>query len=438
MIAAQTKARMTPPTGTRDTRFRPPELIAGPAELLAGAATAPCGRSVNRPVRSFLVRACSARPDRSSNSSWVIRPAWKCSLSSATAWSRSASDTRKSPRGKLLLCVSMAGVPSVDKPCSMPDSLNTTRRDAPRASAYELTSGTPPEGGRVEKCRPLDDGSIPPLEYPQRAEGVPAARRAHAFLEIEIDAPRMDVVEQPPAVGLPLRPHDVHRLRHPRIRVRARPAEVVERAQHVVVPVVGKRELQIRGPYHVPRALAPEQSPLQQVLLTAPASLAHLRGPAGRALELEQAVEHVHRRVEGGPHRSVLDLAVPAAVSEPLGKDALDERAHVHPEVGPALDRPSVDAGLDLPVEEPLPVVLPAPVLRDKPDRPAGGLRRRVKPEKLQGLQGVHGGRPRLPWFTASVASREASPAGPQPVGILEGEQARAPAIALHPGSLGR
>jgi hypothetical protein len=37
-------------------------------------------------------------------------------------------------------------------------------------------------------------------------------------------------------------------------------------------------------------------------------------------------------------------------------------------------------------LEEPLPGVLPAPVLCHKPDRPAGRLRRRVKPEELQSL----------------------------------------------------
>jgi hypothetical protein len=42
------------------------------------------GRSVNRAARSSPVRACSARPDRSSNSSCVSRPAWKCSLDCLT------------------------------------------------------------------------------------------------------------------------------------------------------------------------------------------------------------------------------------------------------------------------------------------------------------------------------------------------------------------
>lgn len=44
-------------------------------------------------------------------------------------------------------------------------------------------------------------GPVPPLEHPERAEGVPAARRAHAALEVEVDVTRVDPVERPPAVG---------------------------------------------------------------------------------------------------------------------------------------------------------------------------------------------------------------------------------------------
>ena len=94
--------------------------------------------------------------------------------------------------------------------------------------------------------------------------------------------------------------------------------------------------------------------------------------------------------------------------------------------------------GLDLAVEVPLPGVFPAPVLRHQPDRPAGGLRRRVEPENLQSLQSVHRGRPGLPRLTAGIARREARAAVPEPVGTLEREETRTPAVMLHPGSLSR
>src|SRR5882762_8706039 len=117
------------------------------------------------------------------------------------------------------------------------------------------------------------------------------------------------------------------------------------------MPVVRKRELEISRYGYLSGGLATEQVALEQVLLTGAAGRAHVRGSAGRAFELEQAIEHVDRRVEGGPHRSVLDLAVPAAVIEALGEDPLDDRRNVHAEVGPGLDRPAVDAGFHFALE---------------------------------------------------------------------------------------
>src|ERR1044072_7745378 len=60
--------------------------------------------------------------------------------------------------------------------------------------------GRPPGRGAVA-VRPSGD-SVPPIEHPECPESVPAARRAHTGLKIEVDAARMDAVEQPPAVGL--------------------------------------------------------------------------------------------------------------------------------------------------------------------------------------------------------------------------------------------
>jgi hypothetical protein len=65
-------------------------------------------------------------------------------------------------------------------------------------------------------------------------------------------------------------------------------------------------------------------------------------------------------------------------------------------------------------------------------------VRRRVKPENLQSLQCVHRGRPGLPRLTAGIARREARAAVPEPVGTLEREETRTPAVMLQPGSLSR
>ena len=84
-----------------------------------------------------------------------------------------------------------------------------------------------------------------------------------------------------------------------------------------------------------------------------------------------------------------------------------------------------------------LPVVLPAPVLGDERDRPTGGITRRIQPQDLQGLQGVHSRGPGLPWFATGVARREAGTTVPQPVGVLERQKTGAPALVLHTRSLG-
>jgi hypothetical protein len=76
-------------------------------------------------------------------------------------------------------------------------------------------------------------------------------------------------------------------------------------------------------------------------------------------------------------------------------------------------------------------------VLGDKRDRAPRGLGRRIQPEDLQRLQGVHRRGPGLPRLAAAIGSGEARPAGPQPVGILEREQAGTPAFVFDPRPLG-
>jgi hypothetical protein len=185
-------------------------------------------------------------------------------------------------------------------------------------------------------------------------------------------------------------------------------------------------------------APAAKQVAFEQVLLTAASGIAHRCVSSGGPLELEQAFEHVDRRVEGGSDRSVLDLAVPATVIEPLAEDPIDDGSDVDAEVRPGLDRPAVDARLDLTVEVRLPGMLPPPVVGDERDRPTSRLRRRVESEELERLERVHRGRPRLPRFTAAVGRREARPARPQPVGILEREEPGTPPLVLHARPFGR
>src|SRR5690348_1210459 len=89
-------------------------------------------------------------------------------------------------------------------------------------------------------------GSRPlvPVEDPQRAKRVPTAGFAVAILEREVDGAAVRVLKEPRAAGLSLRPHELDRFGDPRIGTLTRRAEVVERAQHVVMPPERIRELE--------------------------------------------------------------------------------------------------------------------------------------------------------------------------------------------------
>jgi hypothetical protein len=63
-------------------------------------------------------------------------------------------------------------------------------------------------------------------------------------------------------------------------------------------------------------------------------------------------------------------------------------------------------------------------VLGDERDRATRRLARRIEPENLQGLQGVHRRRPGLPRLAAGVGHREQCAASPQPVSTLECQKA--------------
>ena len=110
----------------------------------------------------------------------------------------------------------------------------------------------------------------------------------------------------------------------------------------------------------------------------------------------EQPFKHADRGVERAADRTVLDLAVPAAVLELLIDQAIDHALDVLPEVGAERDDHAVDAGLDLALEERLAGVLPAAVVPDQPHGSADAFVLGIHAVLLQLHEAVRGRGPRL------------------------------------------
>jgi hypothetical protein len=84
---------------------------------------------------------------------------------------------------------------------------------------------------------------VPPLQYAQRTQRVPTARRAGAF-EREVRLPRIGVFERPaPRAALA---HHLDRLCQSRVARRIGGAKMLERPQGIIVPARGKREARVR------------------------------------------------------------------------------------------------------------------------------------------------------------------------------------------------
>src|SRR6266516_62827 len=82
---------------------------------------------------------------------------------------------------------------------------------------------------------------IPPLQHPQRAEGVPTARRAESF-EREIRLPLVRMLQRPaPVLALPAT-DDIDCLGEAPVARRVDGLEIVESAEDVVVPPWRERE----------------------------------------------------------------------------------------------------------------------------------------------------------------------------------------------------
>src|SRR3989442_14937109 len=108
---------------------------------------------------------------------------------------------------------------------------------------------------------------IVPAQNPYGAKSVPPAGPTIAVLKRKVDLAGMRVLQKPSTIRLPLGTEQIDRFTHPRIRRIPDRAEVIEAAQHVVVPPGWKRELLPGCVDDLAGALSPEQFSFEEVLL---------------------------------------------------------------------------------------------------------------------------------------------------------------------------
>src|SRR5690242_6811842 len=128
----------------------------------------------------------------------------------------------------------------------------------------------------------------------------------------------MPNVEQPAAVGLATLAHGRDGLVDSRVGLHPSRAQIVECAEHVVVPERWKRELTPRRFDDVARREPPQQTAVEEILVRSATRVCHAGVGAKCLLECEQPLEYANCRVERGAHRATFCLTVPAAVIELL------------------------------------------------------------------------------------------------------------------------
>src|SRR5262245_41087404 len=117
--------------------------------------------------------------------------------------------------------------------------------------------------------------AVPPLQYPQCPEGVPAAGRAKSF-QLEVGLALVAILKLPAAIIAPRASDDVNRLGNARIAGRLACLEIIEGAKDIVVPARREGEANEDRFDDLARAMGAEE-PMHQEELAAQA----LGGPHG-------------------------------------------------------------------------------------------------------------------------------------------------------------
>src|SRR5207245_3323802 len=197
----------------------------------------------------------------------------RSAVTRARATARATRAPRPTPRSADSWVTTPASPPGPAEPCTWCGRTLATRAEAAPFRTRTSSSSRPrrrrtcctraQEAGRWtgllslacyrdprHESSPGASRSARPAKHSQRAQGVPAAGPAFAFVhvELEIADPRVDhfalvrVLERPSALGVTLGADQVDGLGHTRIGRHARRAQVVEPAQRVVVPAGRERE----------------------------------------------------------------------------------------------------------------------------------------------------------------------------------------------------
>ena len=146
-------------------------------------------------------------------------------------------------------------------------------------------------------------GALVPVEDTERPQRVPPAGLAVAVLERKVDFAGMRVFEQPGAVGLLFGSEQLNRFVYTRVRRISGRTEVVEGAQHVIVPTGGKRELEPGWVDDFPGALTPEELSLEEILLTPAPSCDGFPRTTGCALVRQQSFQWLSLQFRAGQQR---------------------------------------------------------------------------------------------------------------------------------------
>jgi hypothetical protein len=231
-----------------------------------------------------------------------------------------------------------------------------------------------------------------PVQDPQRPQRDPATRRADGFGRRQMQRVLVPHVEQPASIRLAAIADAPDGFLDLRIRSDTCAAQIVERAQHVVMPERRKREASPVRIDHLAGGQPAQQLPFEEIALAAlPSARRGRRGAVG-PLEREKPFEHTDGGMEGRSDGAAFGVAIPSAIGELLTDQSLEQPIAANVEVRAQAEDTAVDARFDFALEEWRVAEFRAPgdLCADPVAGSADSLVRRIDPEIAQQHERVH------------------------------------------------